>query len=168
MTTRLTKTILVITICLTTSFAFGQTSIKQAEKRELTQNNLKYDTSWTAIIKSRWPFDTTFKVSALTQNDLRVIDSIYKICVIEYNKSFTQDNKEWSIDLHKNAYRKQLVVVTNKKGDKEVWVNCFCDIRDDRWKTNIRLVSDGGNCYFNFKINLKTKKYYDFGVNGEA
>jgi hypothetical protein len=24
-------------------------------------------------------------------------------------------------------YRKQLIAVTNKKGEKEVWVNCFCD-----------------------------------------
>jgi hypothetical protein len=29
-------------------------------------------------------------------------------------------------------------------------------------------VEDGGNCYFNFKINLITKKYFDLGVNGVA
>ncbi len=27
---------------------------------------------------------------------------------------------------------------------------------------------DGGNCYFNFKINLATKKFYDFSVIGLA
>ena len=30
------------------------------------------------------------------------------------------------------------------------------------------IVDDGGNCYFNFKINLTTKKFYDLRVNGEA
>jgi hypothetical protein len=59
--------------------------------------------------------------------------------------------------------------VTNKKGEKEVWVNCFCDTwNSNRWKTEILFVEDGGNCYFNFRINLATKKYHDLGVNGEA
>jgi hypothetical protein len=29
-------------------------------------------------------------------------------------------------------------------------------------------VDDGGNCYFNFKISLATKTFYDMGVNGVA
>lgn len=89
--------------------------------------------------------------------------------MIDYNNSLDKDHKQWSIDLIKFNYRKQLIAVTNKTGEKEVWVNCFCNTWDnDRWKTEMMLVADGGNCYFNFKINLTTKKYYDLGVNGEV
>jgi hypothetical protein len=35
--------------------------------------------------------------------------------------------------------QKQLIAATNNKGEKEVWVNCFC---------RIYLVEDGGNCFF--------------------
>ena len=47
-------------------------------------------------------------------------------------------------------------------------MNCFCETSDNSWKSYIRLVDDGGNCVFNFKINLKTKLFYGLVVNGEA
>lgn len=56
----------------------------------------------------------------------------------------------------------------NKKGEKEVWINCFCvDVRRD-WKKQIVEVYDGGNCFFNLKINLNKSQYYELSVNGEA
>jgi hypothetical protein len=56
----------------------------------------------------------------------------------------------------------------NTKGDKEVWVNCFCRNAVGNWKEELILVQDGGNCYFQLKVNLNTKKYYEFTVNGNA
>ncbi len=47
-------------------------------------------------------------------------------------------------------------------------MNSFCTTLDNRWKTEFILVDDGGNCFFNFKINLTTKKYYELNVNGKA
>ena len=30
------------------------------------------------------------------------------------------------------------------------------------------MVDDGGNCFFNVKVNLNTGQYYDLMVNGNA
>ena len=175
MTPRSIISILTFSIFLTTSFvACGQVPKKNAaDKNPITQSNgLTFDTSKTVIIefnkKSRWPFDSTFKSAALTQNELQLVDSFLLACVTNYNNSLDKDHKQWSIDLKNRNYRKQLIVVTNKNGQKEVWVNCFCRVDNDKWKTRMVGVEDGGNCYFNFKINLTTKKYYDLGVNGVA
>ena len=135
--------------------------------------NIHFDTSKTAIIPFNendiYPFDNSYKPSVLTQDDMNKVDSLLIVCVVDYNNSLDKDHKEWSIDLKKYNYRKQLVVVTNNKGEKELWVNCFCETWDsNKWKTEIMLVEDGGNCYFNFKINLTTKKVYGLGVNGVA
>ncbi|MEX6690896.1 hypothetical protein QTN47_25530 [Danxiaibacter flavus] len=173
MTPRSYTNILTIAFCLTiTLSSCGQS---QAKKINHVANNItvQIDTSKTAIIaldkKGNYPFDNTFNPTSLTQNDIYDIDSLLIACVTNYNNSLDKDHKEWSIDLNKNNYRKQLIAVTNKKGEKEVWVNCFCYTWDNKnWKTNILLVADGGNCYFNFKINLATKKFYDLGVNGVA
>jgi len=67
-----------------------------------------------------------------------------------------------------NSYNIQLVPVLNSIGQKEVWVNCLCSGTDDNWKKGITVVDDGGNCFFNLKINLTLKISYDFFVNGYA
>ena len=86
------------------------------------------------------------------------------------NKKFPQNGfqlKDFIIDLRK--YYRQYIVTKNKKGEKEVWVNCFCSIQNmDYWKKQVVFVMDGGNCFFNLKINLSRKSYSDFEVNGEA
>ena len=97
------------------------------------------------------------------------MDSLLIACVTDYNNSLDKDSKVWSIDFKKYTYRKQIIAVKNKKGEKEVWVNCFCDTwNSNKWKTDILVVDDGGNCYFHLKINLTTKKYFDFVVNSLA
>jgi hypothetical protein len=149
--------ILVLIIFLTTSFfAYGQA----------------FDTTRNAIIgfnpKEGWPFDNTYEPTTLTQEELQAVDSFLFVCVTDFNNSLGKDNKYWSIDLKERDYRKQLVVAINNKGQKEVWVNCFCRIHDDRWKTQIVEVMDGGKCYFNFKLNLTLRICYDFRVNGVA
>jgi hypothetical protein len=163
MASRLYIVLLVIAFCVTNAVpSNGQKGT----------NNIKYDTAKTAIIpfdkKVNFPFDNSYKPAVLTQSDINNVDSLLIACVTEYNASLENENKLWVIDLKKYDYRKQLVVVTNRKGEKEVWVNCFCNTWDERWKTGILFVYDGGNCYFNFKINLTAKKFYDLLVNGEA
>ena len=167
--------ILTFTFCLTNAItSSGQSprnKSRQITKRK-TANNFQYDTSKNAIIsfipKSKYPFDSTYEKARLTQNNFIIIDSLLIACVSDYNNSLDKEHKQWSIDLKKHNYRKQLIAVTNKNGEKEVWVNCFCRTWDNRWKTQMMIVDDGGNCYFNFKINFATKKFYDLGVNGGA
>jgi hypothetical protein len=146
---------------ITTSFvAVGQTS------------NLVFDTSTTAIItynqKMGWPFDSTYKTTTLTQQELQSIDSFLLVCIADFNNSLGKDYKWWSINLKQRDYKKQLVAVLNEKGQKEVFVNCFCHDFGDKWEINILEVDDGGNCYFHFKINLMLKMYFSLSVNGVA
>jgi len=74
--------------------------------------------------------------------------------------------KDFVIDLKK--YKRQYIAVINSKGEKEVWVNCFCDTWKKNWRKELIFVLDGGNCYFNLKINLTKGEYYDLMVNGDA
>jgi hypothetical protein len=117
---------------------------------------------------------------SLSQKDLIEIDRLLIECINEHNKKqeiIFNEKKSKNPDLSikkKNFiielknYQRQYVAVKNERGEKEVWVNCFCATFDDGWKTDIHMVSDGGNCFFDLKINIDTKKYYDFMVNGDA
>jgi hypothetical protein len=168
--------ILTFAICLASVLtSYGQsynTRIGQTAEGKSIEG-IRFDTSKTAIIpfdqNYDYPFDNSYRSATLTEDDIIIVDSLLISCVTVYNNSLDKDHKEWTINLKKRNYRKQLLAVTNKNGEKEVWVNCFCDTwGNDKWKTQVMLVQDGGNCYFNFKVNLATKKFYDFGINGVA
>ena len=76
-----------------------------------------------------------------------------------------QHRENYFIDL--SRYRRQFIAVINPKGEKEVWVNCFCS-SGPNWRKVEVVVDDGGNCYFNVKINLTKASWYEMMVNGEA
>jgi hypothetical protein len=152
----------------------GQTTNNNKESSKIIMATVQpVDTSLIAIIpfdNSRdWLFDKTYSPSTLTQNDIEKIEAVMTSCIDKYNNNLSSENKKYFvIDLTKEKYKRQYVAVTNKKGDKEVWINCLCQTHGDNWKTSIIMVDDGGNCYFNLKINLTKEKCYDFGVNGHA
>jgi hypothetical protein len=168
----------ILTICFSSC---GLT--KETSKYNKSKNTCAFDTSVVVIL----PFDTIqywvfkgCKPSDLSNNDLKKIKTILDKCISDYNsgqeKQFKELNEKHSeyklnkqnfiIDL--TGYKRQYVGVLNTKGEKEVWVNCFCETRNQDWKKNIIFVKDGGNCYFNLKINLTTDKYYELIVNGDA
>ena len=154
----------------------GQSQSNKPEKKMDTQppQAIQIDTEKTTIIPfdpvtMRYPFDNAYKSAVLNQSDIHAIETLLVTCVADYNKSLKSGRAYREIDLNKRNYREQLIAVVNAKGEKEVWVNCFCDTwGSDKWKREIVAVDDGGSCYFNFKINLTTKKAYDLRVNGEA
>jgi hypothetical protein len=133
-------------------------------------SELKFDTTTIAILELKkplsWLFDSTYKPTILAQNYLSIIENFVIKAVNDFNSWQKKNNSghPWIIDLKNRSYRKQLITVTNKKGEKEVWVNCFCS-PDSDWKSKLIIVEDGATCFFNFKINLSTKTYYDFRVN---
>ena len=107
------------------------------------QNSSTVDTSFVAVL----PFDTTqywvFKDSKstdLTNEDFLKIETILNKCLKEYNfnqerqfkeindknPKYKLDKKRFIIDL--TRYKRQYVAVVNSKGEREVWVNCFCEI----------------------------------------
>jgi hypothetical protein len=168
-----------LTICLTSC---GQTQSENKNQERQTKNNV-VDTSIIAVL----PFDTTHhwifkdsKPTNLTNDDLQKIETILIKCINDYNpdqeKQFKEINdkhpeyklnkKNFIIELAR--YKRQYIATTNSKGEKEVWVNCFCDTWDTDWKRSLIFVHDGGNCYFNLKINLTTGTYYELMVNGDA
>jgi len=113
-------------------------------------------------------FDKDSKSTILTTAEIVKIEGLIKKKVIEYNGIKKKGIYPLIIN-HPEKYYKQLIVVVNSKGEKEVWVNCFCTIENTSyWKTGIVEVLDGGSCYFQLKINLTTNIVYDFGVNGVA
>jgi hypothetical protein len=71
-----------------------------------------------------------------------------------------------------STYRRQYMLVTNNKGERVVWCNFFCDgipaYENFDWQHKALGGHGGGNCFFNFKVNLSTGKYYDVWVNSEA
>jgi hypothetical protein len=158
----------------------GQTRRTQVDPNKFNQNiKLKFDTSQTAIISldrsANSPFGYDYTAATLTQTEIKEIDSLVMISVTDYNKSLKLnfDTIEYDIsyspiDITSKTYKRQLVAVKNTKGQKEVWVNYFCSTGNYNWKRDYVAVQDGGSCYFNFKINLKTKRYYDFNVNGDG
>jgi hypothetical protein len=173
MTLRFNIILLTITCCLTSIFSCDQPSDKKGIVKNESLISIQYDTSNTTIIpfdpEGGSPFDNSYKSTVLSQSDLKSIDSLLNACLANYNKRFEKDHKELTIDYKKYNYRKQVIVVANKNGEKEVWLNCFCKSRgSDKWKTEIISVDDGGKCYFNLKINLTTQKFYELVVNGYA
>jgi hypothetical protein len=79
-------------------------------------------------------------------------------------------------------YFRQYVCYKDSTGDLIAYVNGFCRLpeipvsdsagnvrfvqRD--WKHEIIWVLDGGVCFWQMRINLTRKNYYDFFINGEA
>jgi len=113
-------------------------------------------------------FDKNASPATLTRQELIQIDSLLVLCAADHNMAIGQNSPSMKIDLVGTLYKKQVVAVVNSRREKEVWVNCFCDDFSKPWRNEILSVSDGGSCYFSFKINLKSRKYYDFTVNGLA
>ncbi len=168
-----------LTICLT---SFGQTKTETKNQEQQTKI-YKVDTSVIAIL----PFDKTLnwvfkdnKPTNLSNDDQFKIENILTKCVNDYNpeqeRQFNEinnkhpeyrlDKKNFTIDL--TRYKRQYVATLNSKGEKEVWVNCFCNTHNKNWKTERIVVRDGGNCYFNLKINMTTGQYYELMVNGNG
>jgi hypothetical protein len=116
----------------------------------------------------------------LSPEELSTIENILKQCISDYSseqkKSFEEIKKKppkykrnrYGASMGLSQYKRQYVPSINAKGEKEVWVNCFCGHWDSKWKEKIIRVEDGGSCYFNVTVNLTTGKYYEFKVNGVA
>jgi len=99
----------------------------------------------------------------LSNDEIIKIEKLIDERVSAYNQVESKQ-KSPSLIEHPEKYYKQIVAVTNSNNEKEVWINCFCFVKKD-WKRGLRMVSDGGHCYFKLKINLTKKAVYDFYVN---
>jgi len=169
---------------------FGLAACTQPNRKVVNKNNvqIKPDTSKYVILRfdrNRDSADFGNKVSLthLSNGDIAEIERLILKRTVEYNKEEEKEDstlykdkakstKDFPYDNlihHPEKYYKQLIAVTNSKGEKVVWVNCFCDEGDKSyWKKDIVRVMDGGSCYFQLKINLTTNKVLEFYINGLA
>lgn len=100
-------------------------------------------------------FDKNVKSYDLDEKDVEEIIRIFNAC--PSREGILKDK----------PYNKQLVAVINESGEKEVWVNCSCELSTD-FQYRLIDVSDGGPCYMNMKINLTTHQCYDVQFNRRA
>jgi len=100
----------------------------------------------------------------LSGNEIAGIKTILKKAVDEYNVKPTRGEKIGELE----EYKFQFVALFNPKGEKEVWVNAFCNDFERNWQNEIIGVKDGGSCYFNFYVNLNKQTFDRFYVNGSA
>jgi hypothetical protein len=131
-----------------------------------------YDTVHTTVFQNDYTislvFDSTYKPITLSQNEIRVTDSVLSACVNDYTSKLQNGlHNEGAIDINKKYYR-QLVPAVNHRGEKVVWINCFCRVYDNKWRTDLIVSEDGGQCFFNTLINLSTKQCNKFLVNGNG
>lgn len=111
-------------------------------------------------------FPKNHKNTSLTKTDIIALDSITNSARLEYNSRLEKKHPLAIKNL--KEYRRQFVAVTNIKGQKLVYVNCFRGWQsfEKKWKTEILMVSDGGSNFFNLIVNLSNKTYYRLIVNG--
>ncbi len=151
---------------------------------EITQTDYVLSESDFVILpfqeKWHWIFKDV-KPTELTQTELTEIEDILKIAVeksnqsqIEYLKNNNKENpkyrrKKSGFELKLNGYYRQYVPVINSIGEKEIWINFFCsDFGTENWRTDLFTVFDGGNCFWNIKVNLTKNEYYELRINGYA
>ena len=105
----------------------------------------------------------------LSSNDIEDVEDILAKCIKKYNSSYTRRHYRKST-INLKHYVRQIVPGVNSKGQKIIWVNCICRefALPNNWRKGILSVDDGGSCFFNLRINLSTKKYYNLIVNGYA
>ena len=90
----------------------------------------------------------------------------------ETDKSFKERGESKYAHMYKikklKNYKIQFVPYLNEQGEKEVWINGFCSGSNSNWKKEIVWVMDGGNCYFQIRLNLTTGTCIEIGTNGYA
>ncbi|MBO9154951.1 hypothetical protein ACFOTA_22235 [Chitinophaga sp. GCM10012297] len=64
------------------------------------------------------------------------------------------------------GYRRQYVGYVNIGGERIVWVNALWGAGP--LDKGVLMTHDGGNHFWQVKVNLTTKKIYDLSINGEA
>jgi hypothetical protein len=67
-----------------------------------------------------------------------------------------------------SRYKLQYFGLINKDNEKVIFINAGIGFEKGEWKRDYLSVDDGGDNYFNIKVNLNQSKCFDFYVNGEA
>jgi len=124
-----------------------------------------------------------FRNFIIVNTDYKIFKETYDVYQLKGFKRFTPQKN----DVHKGRmlaekflsnkkeirnlsdYNTQYFGYIDQSGNKIVWANYICKNSPGiDWQHDLFIVLDGGNCFFNFKINLNTGIIYDYHVNGEG
>ena len=132
----------------------------------------KRDTINTSIFyfdKSMPMFSNTGKSINLSELEIIEVNKILFDCV---NANYNSLTRKFDINKWYFIFKRQYIPYENKKGEKLIWVNCFCDTDNFKnWKTDLikaYRVEDGGDCFINVTINLTTKQFSPLHRNGDG
>ena len=108
----------------------------------------------------------------------RFTPSIKEIILVEklLQKKLDTCNNSWrqSVFVHRHIrkYIRQYFGYINDKGEKIIYINAFirnAEFTPEKlWRKDIVMVMDGGNSYWDIKVNLSTQQLFAFGVHGDA
>jgi c-di-AMP phosphodiesterase-like protein len=150
-------------------------TVDNAALDSLDFNIVKYDTSYYYI------FPKTFVSTDLSDKEIVACENLLRLFIENYNveakKRFDEMTKQYpnvkfnvrDYTIELEDYGRQYMSVVSDKGEKMVYVNCFCDPKEFEYRDKeLVQVHDGGNCFFNFRVDLKNKTIFDFMENGVA
>ena len=126
-----------------------------------------------------WIFPIGSKATTLSRVEINEAEQLLRQCIDKYNaehRKLYQEAKKADPDVRERDYvidiavgKRQYVGALDPAGEKVVWINYRCSAVDEDvldWRKSIVLADDGGNCFFQVKINLTKKQYSGFNVNG--
>lgn len=132
------------------SFFSCKTSQKQIEV-----DILNHYTIITYNPNAKYPLFENAKPTTLTFEEILELEDIIQPKILK--------------NLEQHKYYRQYVAAENSKGEKLVWINFFCENNyEPSHVTFILNAADGGNCFFQVKVNLTQKDCYFYMENGEA
>ncbi len=120
----------------------------------------------------------------LNNQEIVTIEKIIKEYLKKYNEQKTIEfraykstnpngtlEKDWFV-IELDKYVIQYVPYINSNGEKEIWIQGFCNdgfgFTKKDLKREIIEISDGGNCVFSAYINLPEENLREFYINGIA
>ena len=124
-------------------------------------------------------FPSTYTSTDLIEGEIIKCEKLLKSYILDYNKEAIMRfdlikkkypnqrfySKDFTIEL--KDYGRQYIAALSDKGDKVVYVNCYCNPAEFSYRDKELVdVDDGGNCYFDFKVDLNKNEIFDFATNG--
>ena len=126
---------------------------------------------WQAVIetgtKMEWVFGTNYKPYTPAVEDIKLAEDLLQQC---FSKQVSGTVNRFN-GKKLEDYNRQFLGGITESGEKIIWINCLCKRESEvlnKWKTDLIIVADGGNCFFNVKVNVNRQVYYDLMINGNA
>ena len=140
------------------------------DKREI-QSISFVDTSLYAIFPVNYARPFLGDVQQITLSEKEII--VIEFATRKSTRLYNEGKGAFLIDLKK--YKRQYFPGMTTSGNREVWVRCisedlirsfsrFCTLYD--WRESNIVINDGGNNVFSLRVNLSTRKTYNFVTNG--